>query len=117
MYVRKRIAGWRRVALLIGSATLVGCQSTVSIAPLPPENYAKLGSTSGSACGFLLLGDWFAAIIPVNLSDRVQTARFRALEKVPGATDLVDVTIQEHWYYWVIGSSRCVTVSGEAIKS
>ena len=51
------------------------------------------------------------------LSDRVQTAKFRALEKVPGATDLVNVTIQEHWYYWVIGSSRCVNVSGEAIKS
>src|SRR5215831_1229790 len=75
-YVNERIARLGKVAALAALLSSIGCQSTVSIAPLPPENYAKLGTTSGSACGFLLLGDWFAAIIPVNLSDRVQTAKF-----------------------------------------
>jgi hypothetical protein len=34
---------------------------------------------------------------------------------VPGATALIDVTMQEDWYWWFIGTARCVTVKGEAI--
>lgn len=118
MKINKRILRCGRAAILGGAtAALVGCASTVALAPLPPEKYEKLGSTSGDACGVLLLGDWVGAFIPIGLSDRVATAKSSALAKVPGATDLVNVTIEERWYYWLIGSSRCVTVSGEAIKS
>jgi hypothetical protein len=106
-----------RLFTLILSVCMAGCATTVSLAPLPPENYEKLGYTSGSSCGVLLLGDWVAAFIPIGLSSRVEAAKSSALANVPGATDLVNVTIQERWYYWAIGSSRCVTVSGEAIKS
>lgn len=115
--MNKRIVRWGRSAIVAGAAALLGCVSTTSLAPMPPEKYEKLGSTSGDACGVLLLGDWFAAFIPIGLVDRVQTAKLNAIAKVPGATDLINVTIQERWYYWLIGSSRCVTVSGEAIKS
>ena len=87
------------------------------MAPLPPEKYEKLGATRASDCGYLLLGDYVLAFIPIGLSERVETAKAKAIAKVPGATDLVDVSISERWYYWLIGSSRCVTVSGEAIKS
>jgi hypothetical protein len=103
--------------MLVGAVALAGCATTVSLAPLPPEKYEKLGSTSGDSCGVLLLGDWVLAFIPIGLSDRVKDAKTNAVSKVPGATDLVNVTVQERWYYWLIGSSRCVTVSGEAIKS
>jgi hypothetical protein len=106
-----------RIATLVGAIALAGCATTVSLAPLPPEKYEKLGSTSGDYCGVLLLGDWVAAFIPIGLSDRIKNAKENAVAKMPGATDLVNVTIQERWYYWLIGSSRCVTVSGEAIKS
>lgn len=94
-----------------------GCSSTVTIAPMPPEKYEVLGATSGDACGVLLVGDWFAAILPLGLSERVTKATERALAKVPGSTALVNVTVEERWYYWLIGSSRCVTVNGEAIRS
>jgi hypothetical protein len=114
----KGILRWGRAAILAGAAAaLVGCATTVSLAPLPPEKYEKLGATSGDSCGVLLLGDWFLAIIPIGLSERVRTAKSSAVAKVPGATDLINVTVEERWYYWVVGSSRCVTVSGEAIKS
>jgi hypothetical protein len=116
-HVKNLIAKWRRVVAFVGIASLGGCTSTVSIAPLPPEKYERLGATSGSACGILLLGDYVAAFIPIGLSERVQTAKAKAIANVPGATDLVDVSITERWYYWLVGSSRCVTVSGEAIKS
>jgi hypothetical protein len=102
---------------LILSICICGCATTVALAPLPPEKYEKLGSTSGDSCGILLLGDWALAFIPIDLTERVQAAKASAIAKVPGATDLVNVTIQERWYYWLIGSSRCVTVSGEAIRS
>ena len=116
--MNKRSLRWGRAAILAGAAAiLVGCASTVRLAPLPPEKYEKLGATSGDSCGVLLLGDWVAAFIPIGLSERLQSAKSSAVAKVPGATDLVNVTIEERWYYWLIGSSRCVTVSGEAIKS
>ena len=116
--MHRTILRWGQSAILAGAVTVVvGCVSTSSLAPLPPEKYEKLGATSGGSCGVLLLGDYVAAFIPIGLADRVKTAKSNAIAKVPGATDLVDVTIQENWYYWVIGSSRCVTVSGEAIKS
>ena len=83
--MNNRILRWGRAAILAGAAAaLVGCASTVALAPLPPEKYEKLGSTSGDACGVLLLGDWFLAFIPIGLSDRVKTARSSALAKVPG---------------------------------
>ncbi len=106
-----------RVATLVSAVTLGGCATTVALAPLPPEKYENLGPTSADSCGALLLGDWVLAFIPIGLSERVEAAKSSAVAKVPGATDLVNVTIQERWYYWLIGSSRCVTVSGEAIKS
>ena len=103
--------------VLVGIVTLVGCATSTTLAPLPPEQYQKLGYTSGDACGALLLGDWLLAFMPIGLSDRVEDARADAIAKVPGATDLVNVSVKETWYYWLIGTSRCVTISGEAIKS
>lgn len=105
------------MVLASAAATTLGCSSTVMLAPLPPENYTVLGETDGRACGVLLLGDWYAAVLPIQLSQRVANARAKAIAKVPGATDLINVTVQENWYYWFIGSSRCVTVTGEAIQS
>jgi len=54
--------------------------------------------------------------IPIGLNSRVETAYNRALQKKPGATALVDVTVQENWFWWVVGTARCVTVTGEAVQ-
>ena len=50
------------------------------------------------------------------LNSRIDRAYDNALESVPGATALIDVTFEESWFWWVIGTGRTVTVSGEAIK-
>lgn len=102
---------------LILSVSITGCATTVAHVPLPPEKYENLGSTSGNPCGVLLLGDWALASIPIGLTERVQVAKSNPFAKEPSATDLVNVTIQERWYDWLIGSSRCVTVSSEGIRS
>ncbi len=54
--------------------------------------------------------------IPVGLNSRDERAYNAAVASVPGATALVDVTMHENWYWWLLGTARCVTISGEAIK-
>jgi hypothetical protein len=46
----------------------------------------------------------------------VELAYQRALASVPGSKALINVTMQEDWYWWVIGTARCVTIRGEAIR-
>lgn len=87
-----------------------------TIAPLPPQKYEKLGHASGKATGSLgILGTAYY-FIPMGINDRVALAYDRALQSVPGATALIDVRYEESWYWWLIGTARTVTVSGEAIK-
>jgi len=63
-----------------------------------------------------LIGATAYYFIPVLLNSRVERAYQRALESVPGSTSLVNVTLEEYWLWWVIGTARCVTITGEGIK-
>ena len=98
---------------------LSGCASNFkNIAPLPPEKYEKLGQVTGTACGSLVsLGGGTAYyFLPIMLNSRIDRAYEEALQSTKGATSLIDVTIDEYWLWWVLGTSRCVTITGEAIK-
>lgn len=98
-------------------ASIIGCASGfTTIAPIPPKNYEKLGHATGKATGSLgILGTAYY-FIPMALNSRIDRAYDNALENVPGATALIDVTFEESWFWWIIGTGRTVTVSGEAIK-
>lgn len=104
-------------SLLAGVVSLTGCASGfTSIAPEPPVKYEKLGPATGQATGALgILGTAYY-FVPMGINDRIQRAYDHALASVPGATGLMDVTIQESWFWWVIGTSRNVTITGEAIR-
>ena len=96
---------------------LGGCASTfTNVAPMPPGKYTRLGTATGSACGSLGLVATAYYFIPMGINSRVERAYANALASVPGATSLVNVTMQENWYWWIIGTVRCVTIAGEAIK-
>ena len=96
---------------------IAGCASGfTTIAPVPPAHYEKLGHARGEATGSIGLGPTSLNFIPLGLNSRVQNAYDNALQSVPGATGLIDVTYQESWFWWVLGSARKVTISGEAIK-
>ncbi len=101
---------------LVG-ALLGGCASElVTVAPAPPAQFERLGRAEGKACGmlgFLATAYHFA---PIGLNSRVERAYRAALESKPGATALIDVTMSEDWAYGLIGTFRCVTITGEAIK-
>ena len=105
------------ILLLATVIFMGGCASGfTNIAPMPPEKYEKLGRATGKACGCLLIDGTAYNFIPIRLNSRVERAYDNALKSVPGATGLIDVTIKESWFWWIIGTARCVTITGEAIR-
>jgi len=94
-----------------------GCSSKfTTIQTTPPEKYEKLGSVTGTASGSLGAVSTAYYVIPMGLNSRTDRAYKNALSKAPGATALIDVTYDESWFWWIVGTSRTVTISGEAIK-
>ncbi len=106
------------VAILLSMVIFsYGCSGPLqNVAPTPPATFEKLGPATGQACGSLLLVSTAYYFIPVLLNSRVTRAYDSAVASVPDATGLVDVTISEYWVWWVIGTARCYTVTGEAIR-
>ena len=103
--------------LLTASGLLGGCASGFTTAvPTPPVEYKRLGSAAGSACGSIGILATAYNFVPMGLNDRVQRAYDAAVANVSDATALVDVTVQENWFWWFIGTARCVTITGEAVK-
>ena len=107
----------RLLSVVAAGALLGGCASGfVNVAPTAPAQYAHLGPATGSACGSLGVLSTPYYVVPMGLNSRVERAYANAVASVPGATALLNVTVQENWYWWLIGTSRCVTITGEAIK-
>ena len=104
--------------LLVLSVFLVsGCSSgPTMISPQPPAQYERLGPATGKASGSLGIVSTAYYVIPMGLNSRVAKAYDEAVASVPGATGLVDVTYEESWAWWLIGTGRTVTISGTAIK-
>lgn len=89
-----------------------GCASRQTmIVPKPPDNMEKLGRVEGKARGSI-----FESFFPIMYNSRTERAYADALSKAPGATALVDVTVQEDWLWYYLGVLVTVTVSGEAVK-
>ena len=96
---------------------LLGCASNpVNIAKMPPDRYEVIGRAKGSACGMLGLVHPNIQFFPFALNSRVARAYNRAIESVPGADSLINVQLDEDWYWWILGTARCVTVSGDAVR-
>jgi hypothetical protein len=105
------------ILALVASAVLAGCASGfITVAPTPPQQFSRLGNATGTACGSLGILSTSTYFVPIGINSRVENAYNNAVASIPGATGLIDVTIQENWSWWFIGTSRCVTITGEAIK-
>lgn len=104
-------------ASVTGLIIFSGCSShQVSIEKAPPAKYEKLGEAKGDASGSLGLAATAYYFIPMGLNSRSERAYENALESVPGATGLINVTYQEDWMWWVLGTARTVKITGDAIK-
>ena len=107
----------RRIVAIAG-LIVSGCASTyTNIAPTPPEEYQIIGSATGSSTGSLGILSTAYNFVPMGLNSRIDKAYQDALSKHPEATGLIDVTYQEDWYWWFIGTARTVTIQGTAIKA
>lgn len=96
---------------------LCGCSSTYTmISATPPNHYEVLGVTEGSATGSLGIVSTAYYAIPMGLNSRTERAYARAIAKVPEATGLIDVSYDEAWAWWLVGTARTVTIKGTAIK-
>ncbi len=106
-----------RALLGLALAASSACTSDwVDLSPLPPQIYTRLGQAEGEACATYALALPWHQFFAFGASDRLVRARDDAIASVPGATALVDVTLQERWAYYLLFSRRCAIVRGEAIR-
>jgi hypothetical protein len=116
---RKNTMKKRVVSIVVLSSVILlsGCSSRdVVVAPAQPDKYEILGKAKGEASGSLGVLSTAYNFIPMGLNSRVSRAYNNAVESVPNATGLINVTYQEDWYWWLIGTARNVTIKGDAIK-
>jgi hypothetical protein len=104
--------------LICGIAFLLqGCTSApVNVFPLPPAHYKILGRVTGIGCGTLALAGVVINFIPINDNSRLARAYQQAVGTLPGATSLINVDVREDWFWWVIATTRCTLVTGDAIR-
>ncbi|MDN5128725.1 hypothetical protein [Aliarcobacter butzleri] len=94
-----------------------GCSSKeVTIEQKQPEKYEVLGKAKGTGSGSIGIGPTAYNFIPLGLNDRQERAYADAIRSVPGAIGLINVTYSEDWFWWIIGTNRTVTVTGDAIR-
>jgi hypothetical protein len=111
----------RPAVVALAALGLAACETDyVTIAPDVGKATTRLGPTEGSATSSLAIvyPPWFPVLcfIPWGWDQRAQTAYGKAVASVPGATSVSDVTIQEDWTWWLLATSRKLTVRGEAVK-
>lgn len=107
-------------ALVLPMAGLVmfsGCSShQVMIEKAPPAHFEKVGEAKGEGTGSLGLAATAYYFVPMGLNSRSEKAYDNAVASVSGATGLMNVTYQEDWFWWILGTGRTVTITGDAIK-
>lgn len=106
-----RVLGGAISGVLLLSTACTG--PPVTVAPAVPAQHEpeRVGPAQGSACGAHLFD-----VIPIGLNGRVGKAYARALRSAPGSKALVGVVLEERWFYWVFGTSRCTKVSGMGVR-
>lgn len=88
----------------------------VLIQPKLTGNEKIIRRVSGEACGFMglvLPGYYF---VPIEQNSRAERAYANALMQAPGAVALTNMTIEESWTWVVLGTLRCLKISGDAVQ-
>ncbi|MBM9575967.1 hypothetical protein JWG45_02265 [Leptospira sp. 201903070] len=76
----------------------------------------NLGNVRGQACGFLGFLDPYYYFFPIGQNTKMERAYKEALRQIPGSKSIKNITIEEYWFWAVLGVTQCLTISGEAIQ-
>ena len=85
---------------------------TASTTHISANGYDVLGPTEASDCVVRLLG-----LIPVTSANRLRRAMGEAIQNVPGANAMINVTVEFYSQYWILWSNACTEVQGLAIRT
>jgi uncharacterized lipoprotein NlpE involved in copper resistance len=108
------IVARRLVCAAVGAAVCLsmGCMSELAtVAPAPPEHAVDVGPAHGSSCGLLFLD-----LVPVGVNDRAVRAYAEAL-RTARAEAITGTTIEDSWYFVVVGTLLCTDVDGRAVRA
>ena len=98
---------------LSACTTRIGDLTILSTKNIPAEMTVIREGVEGKDCSNVIL-----LLIPVGtLNPTIDGAIDDALDKVPGADALIDVTIKSHAWTMILFTQSCVTVEGTAISS
>jgi hypothetical protein len=69
-----------------------------------------LGPATAQGRGFMIMN-----VIPVNQNNKIERAVERAIQS-KGGDELIDITVQETWFWAYVLNSYAVKVDGTVIK-
>lgn len=97
--------------ILLSSVILVGCSGTsMKTQSLDESEYTVLGPGQATATGIMLF-----QFIPIQQNDRFVRAQNAAIAK-QGGDALINVEVQEDWFWaWILNGYQ-TTVSGDVVK-
>ena len=75
-----------------------------------PAKYEVLGQASAKGRGFMVLN-----VIPVNQNNKIERAIEAAIQS-QGGDELIDISVQESWFWAYVLNSYAVEVKGTVIK-
>src|SRR5437867_4711758 len=103
-----------RLMTLIGftilAAGCVGARYPMPRIDVPTERYEVLGDSEGSAVGIHLF-----QIFPIGLNNKFERAVEQAIAKRNGDA-LVNISVQERWFWAYILNGYRVSVQGTVVK-
>lgn len=96
---------------------LENCTSDpIILQPTLTGSEKNLGTVKGQACGFLGILSPEYYFFPIGQNTKMERAYNEALRQRPGSKAIKNITIEEYWFWAVLGVTQCVTLSGEAIQ-
>ena len=105
----------KKLVIVLVALALAGCSGMPVRLPTPVnqvqgKDYKVLGDSEGSSVGIMLF-----QVIPIKQNDRFQLAYDEAVQKL-GGDRLINVTIEERWFWaWVL-NGYIFTVKGTVVK-
>ncbi len=108
---------FQSIAKLAASVVLAAATSACTgvpykMATIEPDlsQYEVLGPATARGRGYMILN-----VIPVNQNNKIERAVEKAIQS-KGGDELIDISVQESWFWAYVLNSYAVDVTGTVIK-